>query len=136
MSEAKSFFDTNVVLYLLSSDVRKADRAEALIANGGVVSVQVLNEFVSVATRKLRMELPEVQEVLKEVRAVCAVESLSIEIHDRAMHISKRFGYSIYDASIVAAALLAGCETLYSEEMQHGQVIDRALTICNPFRDR
>ena len=135
MSEAEVFFDTNVVLYLLSGDVTKADRAEELLAIGGIISVQVLNEFAAVASRKLRMSWPEIREVLAQVRAVCAVEPMSVDTHDRATQLAERYGLSIYDALIVATALLAGCTTLYSEDMQDGQVIERQLTIRNPFRD-
>jgi predicted nucleic acid-binding protein len=127
------FFDTNVVLHLLSADTAKADRAEELLARGGTISVQVLNEFVAVASRKLRMPLIEVREVLAQVRAVCAVEPMTIETHERALHIAERYGLAFYDALVVSAALLAGCKTLQLEDMQDGQVIERQLTIRNPF---
>jgi predicted nucleic acid-binding protein len=133
MAGADTFFDTNVLLYLLSADTVKADRAEELLAIGGTVSVQVLNEFVSVASRKLHMTWPEIREVLTQVRAVCLVEAMSVDTHERAMQVAERHGFSIYDALIISAALLAGCSTLYSEDMQHGQVIERQLTIRNPF---
>lgn len=133
MNGSEDFFDTNVVLYLLSADTAKADRAEDLLALGGTISVQVLNEFVAVASRKLRMSLMEIREVLTPIRAVCAVEPITVETHERALRIADRYGMSIYDALIVSAALLAGCETLHSEDMQDGQVIDRKLTIRNPF---
>ena len=134
MSDAEVFFDTNVVLYLLSADSVKADRAEELLAIGGVISVQVLNEFTAVASRKLRMAWPEIREVLSQVRVVCPVESISTDTHDRALQVAERYGLSIYDSLIVAAALLAGCMILYSEDMQDGQVIERQLTIRNPFK--
>lgn len=133
MNGSEDFFDTNVVLYLLSADTAKADRAEDLLALGGTISVQVLNEFVAVASRKLRMSLMEIREVLTQIRAVCAVEPITVETHERALRIADRYGMSIYDALNVSAALLAGCETLHSEDMQDGQVIDRKLTIRNPF---
>jgi len=133
MNGSEDFFDTNVVLYLLSADTAKADRAEDLLALGGTISVQVLNEFVAVASRKLRMSLMEIREVLTQIRAVCTVEPITVETHERALRIADRYGMSIYDALIVSAALLAGCETLHSEDMQDGQVIDRKLTIRNPF---
>ena len=136
MSGGENFFDTNVVLYLLSADTAKADRAEELLALGGKISVQVLNEFVAVASRKLRMPLTEVREVLDQVRAVCAVEPMTIETHERALGIAERYGLSIYDSLIVSAALLAGCTTLHSEDMQDSQVIDRQVTIRNPFKAR
>jgi predicted nucleic acid-binding protein len=133
MSGGEDFFDTNVVLYLLSADPAKADRAEELLAIGGTISVQVLNEFVAVASRKLRMSWIEIREVLTQVRAVCVVEPVTIETHERALRLAERYGISIYDALIVSAALLANCKTLHSEDMQDGQVIERQLTIRNPF---
>lgn len=134
MSGAEDFFDTHVVLYLLSADTAKADRAEDLLARGGTISVQVLNEFVALAARKLHMPWTEIREVLDQVRAVCAVEPVTVQTHDQALDIAARHGLSFYDALIVSAALLAGCRTLHSEDMQHGLVVDRRLTIRNPFR--
>ena len=133
MSGGEDFFDTNVVLYLLSADPAKADRAEELLAIGGTISVQVLNEFAAVASRKLHMSWIEIREVLAQVRAVCAVESVTIETYERALRLAERYGISIYDALIVSAALLANCKTLHSEDMHDGQVIERQLTIRNPF---
>ena len=133
MNEGEAFFDTNVLLYLLSGDEAKADRAEEVIAGGGMISVQVLNEFASVATRKLGMSWAEIREILSQVRAVCPVEPITVEAHDRGLLLAERYGLPIYDAMIVASALLAKCATLYSEDMQHGQVINDQLTIRNPL---
>lgn len=133
MHGAENFFDTNLVLYLLSQDATKADRAEELMASGGTISVQVLNEFVAVTARKLHMPWAEIREALAQIRAVCAIEPITTETHERALQIAERYGYSIYDALIMAAALLSGCKTLHSEDMQHGQVIEQQLTIRNPF---
>jgi predicted nucleic acid-binding protein len=134
MQETDVFFDTNVMLYLLSSDNAKADAAEELLATGGMISVQVLNEFTAVATRKLKMSWPEIEEILAQVRLVCPVQPLTVATHERALAVAQRYRLSIYDALIVAAALLAGCRTLYSEDMQDGQVIERQVTIRNPFK--
>jgi predicted nucleic acid-binding protein len=135
MSATNAFFDTNVLLYLISGEASKADRAEALIAAGGVISVQVLNEFASVASRKLAMRLPEIREILSAVRAACSVEPLSVETHDVAFDLVERFRLSFYDGLIVSAALLARCDTLYSEDMRDGQTIE-SVTIRNPFVDQ
>ena len=132
MSAAEIFFDANVLLYVLSADAAKADRAEALIAAGGVVSVQVLNEFASVALRKLGMKVPEVREILATIREVCTVEPVDIETHDLGLELVGRCRFSFYDGLIVAAALRAGCTVLYTEDLRNGQTIDR-LTIRNPF---
>jgi predicted nucleic acid-binding protein len=134
MSDADAFFDTNVLLYLLSADTEKADRVEALLEQPGVISVQVLNEFTAVASRKLSMSLADVREVLETIRNICRTEPLTVEDHDRAVDIAGRHEFSFYDSVIVASALRAGCKTLYSEDLQHRQVIDHQLTVINPFR--
>ena len=130
----KRFFDTNVLLYLLSADPAKADRAEALVAEGGTISVQVLNEFAATAIRKLRMSWTEVAEVLGTIRAVCAVEAVTVETHDRGRALAQRYGFQVYDAMIVASALLAGCTTLYTEDLQDRLRVEGELTVRNPFR--
>jgi predicted nucleic acid-binding protein len=133
MPDAETFFDTNVLLYLLSAETAKADRAEELLAGGGVISVQVLNEFAAVATRKLNMSWREIREALNPIRIICQIESVTVDSHDRAIVLAARYGFTIYDATIVASALLAGCKVLYSEDLQDGQTIDKQLTIRNPF---
>lgn len=130
---AETFLDTNVLLYLLSGDTRKADRAEEVVAKGGVVSVQVLNEFVSVATRKLGMTVAESAEVLGSVRRLCTVVPLDEETHDLGVAFAKRYRLSIYDAMVAAAARQAGCTTILTEDLQDGARID-GVRIRNPFR--
>lgn len=129
---AETFFDTNILLYLLSSDTAKAERAEALLAGGGLLSVQVLNEFASVATRKSGLRLSEAAEVLNVVRRVCDVAPLDEPTHDLGMRIAGRHRLSIHDAMIVAAARLAGCGIILSEDMQDGLHLE-GLRIRNPF---
>jgi len=133
MPDAETFFDTNILLYLLSGNTAKADRAEELLANGGVMSVQVLNEFAAVASRKLNMSWAEIRDVLTPIRAVCEIEPVTVETHDRGLDIAEHYGLSLYDALIVASALRARCKTLYSEDLQDGQLIDNQLRISNPF---
>jgi predicted nucleic acid-binding protein len=133
MRVAEQFFDSNILLYLLSGDDAKADKAEEVISQGGHISVQVLNEFASIATRKLKLTHVEVREILAPVRAICNVNPLTEETHDLGLHLSERYQLSIYDAMIAASALAAGCKTLLSEDMQDGQIIDRKLRIRNPF---
>lgn len=132
---AKDFFDTNVLIYAVAKNDPRASKAEALLASGGIVSVQSLNELVSVARRKLRMSSKEVKELLDLICILCPdVVPISLDTHSGALVIAEKYGYSIYDALIASAALEAGCKTLYSEDMQDGQIIDRQLTIRNPFR--
>ena len=101
-----SFFDSNVVLYLLSGDAAKADRAEALLEAGGVISVQVLNEVASVCRRKLKMPWAEIDALLLAVKTACEIVPLTVASHEKAVEVAKRFQLSIYDAHIVATALL------------------------------
>ena len=99
----------------------------------GTISVQVLNEFAAVAIRKLKMPVSEVREILDTVRAVCDLQPVTIETHDRALAIVERYGFSLYDSLLIAAALLAGSKRLYCEDLQHDQLIDRQLRVVNPF---
>ena len=134
MSAAERFFDTNVLLYLLSGDDTRADRAEQELSAGGVISVQVLNEFASVAMRELKMSIAEIRAVLATLRSVCTIVPMSVETHEVGLQIAENNGLSVHDAMIAASALLAGCNTLVSEDMQHGQVLDGRLKVRNPFR--
>ena len=99
---------------------------------GGIISVQVLNEFAAVSGRKLAMRIAEIKIILSSIRALCTMKPLVVATHERGLDLAERCRYSFYDGLIVAAALRAGCSTLYSQELQHGQKIER-LTIVNPF---
>jgi predicted nucleic acid-binding protein len=129
-----SFFDTNVLVYLASTDPAKADRAEAAIAKGGSISVQVLNELANVARRKMRMSWGDTHAFLDMLRNLLTVHPITVETHDTGLGLAERYGLSIYDAMIAASALHAGCDTLWSEDMNHGLAIDGSLRILNPFR--
>lgn len=126
------FIDTNILVYAVSGNAAKADRAEQLIASGGVISVQVLNEFASVATKKLRARVANVRSVLERFRTLCSVVPLDIETHEDGLDLAERYRLAIYDSMIIAAALRAGCTVLHSEDLADGQVIE-GLTIRNPF---
>jgi predicted nucleic acid-binding protein len=129
-----NFFDTNVLVYLASGDATKADRAEAAMAEGGSISLQVLNELTNVARRKMRMSWDETHAFLNVLRGLLTVHSLTIEAHETGLGLAERYGLSTYDAMIAASAIHAGCDTLYSEDMQHGLMLDQSLRILNPFR--
>jgi predicted nucleic acid-binding protein len=130
---AGRFVDTNVLLYLASGDQRKADLAEAALSQGGTISVQVLNEIANVLRRKMQMSWSDTHVFIDMVRALLTVEPVTTTTHQNGLVVSERYGLSIYDAMIVAAALLSGCDTLLSEDMQDGLVIDGGLRIVNPF---
>ncbi|HEV3207570.1 MAG TPA: PIN domain-containing protein [Terriglobales bacterium] len=132
---AKDFFDTNVLIYAMGKNDPRASKAEGLLASGGIVSVQSLNEFVSVARRKLGMSWNEVNEFLDLICILCPDPvPISLDTHKVALTIAEKYGYGIYDALIASAALEAGCKTLYSEDLQDGRIINRQLTVRNPFQ--
>ena len=130
----KVFFDTNVLVYTIGQHEARTPTAEALLARGGLISVQVLNELTSVAHRKLQMSWPDITEALAAIRVLCPSPiPITVELHHAALRLAEQDGFHIYDALIVAAALEADCATLYTEDLQSGQLIDGRLTIRNPF---
>lgn len=130
-----SFIDTNVLLYIVSGDPAKADRAESLIGNGsGIISVQVLNELTNVARRKMRMSWTDTNAFISTIRELLTAHALTIEVHETGLQLAERYGFSIFDAMIAASALHADCDTLWSEDMQDGMMIENSLRIVNPFR--
>jgi predicted nucleic acid-binding protein len=131
----RAFFDTNILVYSIGAQDPRGRRAEQLLSEGGVVSVQVLNEFTDVARRKIRMSWEEVRKALHVIQVFCPDPApITMDTHERALIIAEIYGIRIYYALILACALGTKCTTLYSEDLQDGQVIERKLTIRNPFR--
>lgn len=128
-----SFIDTNVLVYVASGVSAKADRAEQIIDDGGTISVQVLNELANVGRRKLRLPWHETHNLLSTIRALLAVQPVTVETHEIGLEIAERYGLATFDSMIVASALQAECDTLWSEDMQHGLKIGGGLRIVNPF---
>jgi predicted nucleic acid-binding protein len=128
------FLDTNILIYAFAADDPRSARAEALIADGGVIGVQVLNEFTNVTRRKLRWQREQLEAafvVLEELLG--PARPLTAAVHARAVALARDHELSFYDALIVAAAVEAGCQVLCSEDLQHGQRFG-ALRVENPFR--
>jgi predicted nucleic acid-binding protein len=130
----KAFFDTKVLVYAIVENDPRKTRARELLAVGGTISVQVLNEFVSVVRRKVKMPWDDVRATLQWILLLCPeAVGVTIKTHEKAVGLAERHGYRIYDSLIVASALEAKCTILYSEDMQDGQVIEKQLTVRNPF---
>ena len=128
------FVDSNILVYAFAFDERSS-AAEALLQRQPTISVQSLNEFTNVARRKLGMNWEELREALAVIRTFCPViRSLGMDTHVSALRLAERYGFAAFDALIVASALEADCEILWSEDMHHGMVIDERLRIANPFR--
>ena len=131
-SSERCFIDTNVLLYWVANDADKASAAWRIISAGAVVSVQVLNEFVAVARRKYHLDWEEVRDTIEAVAEFCEVGPITLQTQNLAMDIAASHGLHIYDACIVAAAELSGCDVLYTEDLNSGQRIG-GITIRNPF---
>ena len=128
------FLDSNVLIYAFTDDT-KAAVAQDLLKQRPIISVQGLNEFVHVGRRKLRMDWKQVKEAVAALRRSCrTILALEDRMQEEALRIAERYGYSIFDACIVASALEGGSDTLWSEDMHHGMMIDGRLRIANPFR--
>lgn len=126
------FLDSNVVIYAVSGDDARRQIAEELLAAAPVVSTQVLGEVATVLRRKWRLEYGEITRILDAAFANATILPITPETVKDALRIGGRHGFSFYDSQIIAAALAAGCTHLFTEDLQHGQVID-ALTVRNPF---
>jgi predicted nucleic acid-binding protein len=130
----RAFLDSNVVIYAFSDDPRNA-AAEALLGKGCEISVQVLNEFVNVARRKLGFSWAEITDAVEAITTLCrTVHPLGLATHRTAVHLAAQYGFAFYDALIIAVALQADCTVLHSEDLQHGLVVEGRLRIENPFR--
>lgn len=129
----KAFIDTNIVIYALGQRSEKTTRAVPLFASQPTISTQVLSETANVALKKLALPLSETKKLLTTLESICHVEIITSACLHRALDITERFGFTWYDSLIVATALESGCDTLYTEDLQHGQFIDNKLTITNPF---
>ena len=130
---ARPFLDTNILVYAFASNDPRMQKALSLVASGGVVSIQVFNEFVNVSRRKLFRDWGEIEAALSVLKTLLdAPLPLTLEIHQSAINIARDYDYHFYDSLILAAALQAGCSIVYTEDLRHGQTID-GLTIHNPF---
>ena len=127
-----AFLDTNVLVYAQGVG-EKSDVARDVILAGGVISVQVLNEFVAVLRRKFQLDWDAIENAVADVRvALDPVRPIDVSTHTEAVAVARTYGFSFYDSLIVAAALEAGCDTLFTEDLQAGQRIG-TLTVINPF---
>lgn len=127
------FLDTNVLIYAASAHIQKAERATALIESGGVISVQVLNEFVNVTRKKLALDWRSINTFIDGICVMADVRAIDVRVQRRAVDLAERYRLHIYDATIVASALSADCAYLMTEDMHDGLLIEGRLRIVNPF---
>ncbi len=131
---SRAFFDSSVLVYAVVKDDPRWVRADQLLGRGGVIGVQSLNELANVLRRKFGFDLGTYSRVRTELLEVCEPPvPLTLDLHEGGVRLALRYGFKLYDSMIVAAALTAGCDVLYSEDLHDGLVIDGRLTVRNPF---
>ena len=131
---ARPFLDTNILIYAFAENDARNEAAALLLQKGGLISVQVLNEFVNVSRKKLRRPWDEIESELAIIRTLLDPPlALSAGHHEKAVSLAKQFGFGIYDSLVIASAAAANCSILYTEDLQNGQIIE-SVTIRNPFR--
>ena len=132
---SRVFFDSNVLIYAYTQDAAKTLRAQEVFSFGGVVSIQCLNETANTLCRTFKTPWPRIAQIIEAILQRCPdPQPVSLETHRSALRICERYGFSVYDGLIIAAALESRCTTLYTEDLQHGQTIE-GLRIVNPFKE-
>lgn len=128
-----AFFDSNILVYAFGDEPRTAVAYE-LLQRGGAISTQSLNELANVLRRKFKWDWPRIHAAIETVTDRCSIlVILDLDLHRLGLRLAERYTLSIYDAMIAAAAVTAECDTLYSEDMQDGLVIDGRVSVVNPF---
>lgn len=131
--DMSDFLDSNVVLYAFGDDDIKRRISSQLLAGYPTISTQVINECSHVMRRKLYWSPDKIAEELEVVLCLVRLQPVDIRHIRLAWKVAARYGFSHYDSVIVATALEAHCEHLFSEDLQHGQIIENRLRIINPF---
>jgi predicted nucleic acid-binding protein len=132
----KVFLDTNIIIYLYSEDETDKNKIALDILdsyNDAIISNQVINEITNVLFKKFRLSAEDVENVVLEIDNSLRIVDNSLKTQIKAVRLKGKYGFQYYDALIVATALEHGCNILFSEDMQHGQVIEDSLRIINPF---
>ena len=133
MSGGRPFFDTNILVYATIGNDPRSQAAQAILGGGGTISVQILNEFVHVARRKLGKSWAEIEKAVVLFSHLLEPPSpLTLDIHRAAFDMARRHGLNFYDSLVIAAAAHAKCSVLYTEDMQDGRSL-AGVTIRNPF---
>ena len=136
MSVRRAFVDSNVILYLMSDDVAKAERARTLFYDDSLaltISTQVVGEVVNVARRKSPESWARLRRLVDWLHRSTEILTVSLDDQRRAFDVAEATGYSWWDSQLLAVAARAGAEIVYTEDLQHGRVVG-PLAIVDPFR--
>ena len=127
------FIDTNVLIYALGDDIPKKDIEIGLISVQAMISTQIISEMANVMFRKLKLDYPDIRTVINKLMEKMELRIITAHTIQLALSIAERYGYSWFDSQVIASALENDCSMLYSEDLQHGQMIEDRLRISNPF---
>lgn len=133
----KALVDTNVLIYAYSSTElnKKQASLEILSSNNIMLNTQVINEFIWIMTKKFSVDLKVLTMIIKNLFDSYRIEIIEKETIIKAMSISSRYGYTHWDSLILANALLNNCRIVYTEDMQHKQIIEGKVQIINPYKE-
>ena len=130
---AKYFLDTNILIYTVGNVIPKKKTAVDLIDSQAVISTQNVSESINVMYRKLGYDYAEIRSIIDTFIDQMTVYPVTADTIHSALNIAERYGYSYYDSQVIASALERDCPILYSEDLQHEQMIEGCLKIVNPF---
>jgi predicted nucleic acid-binding protein len=126
--------DTNILVYCHSNDeLDKKETAMSFFALYPIISTQVLSEYLNVVKRKLKLPKNEIMDVCLQNIELCILQPVSLTTLKYARHLLDRYDFQLFDSIVVASALEANCHILYSEDFQHGLVVENRMKIINPF---
>ena len=129
----KIFVDSNVFMYIFSDVDEFREKALLILDSNPIISTQVVNENVYACLKRLKLTKQKSFEHGERLMSNCDVNIISVEEIHKAFFVSKKYGFSFWDALIVSSALENKCTILYTQDMQHKQVIEKTLTVINPF---
>jgi len=130
----KATIDSNILIYAFGiQDISKNKIAREIISECNKISLQAINETMFVLKRKFNFPVKELQEIIQFFKEKYSVKNTDIHTLETAMVIIDKYHYSFWDSMMLASALKNGCTVIYSEDMQHEQIIEKKLKIINPF---
>lgn len=132
-----SFLDTNILIYAYSiSELNKKNKSIELLNHKNIIlSAQVINEFVWIMSRKYNVDLIKLDMIVKNLFDTYRIVLIDKKVIELAIKLSIKYNFSYWDGLILSASLVNECNIIYTEDLQHGQIIDNKLTILNPFTD-
>jgi predicted nucleic acid-binding protein len=132
----KPTLDTNILIYAFGKkdDARK-QIAKEILRKCNIISLQVVNETIYVLLKKFKFPHHELEKVIEFMKQNFVISDLNIAILDQTVKIAAKYGFSFWDSMMVASALNNHCSVLYSEDLQHNQIIEDRLQIINPFQN-